>query len=543
MSDGGCEREPTGPERARALFCAQKWIIPLLQIEPGERTARVREMAQQEWEIPHSRRLSVSEATLWRLLKAYQERGLEGLYRKPRRDVGRRRVLPVHILERAIEIRLDLPNRSLRRILQILKTEYPLEIEQVKRSTLSRALSMAGHPRVRRRRASSAPGPQKERHVRMRWERPLQLVQSDVCGESLWVKQDGNVVKASLVAVLDHCSKLCLHGEWFVAANLPALEKTVTQSLLAYGLFERLHVDHGAIYEAYLLKNVCGDFGIDLKFSRRGYAPGKGGIERFWLTAEEDFIHEVGDSTRFTLAELNQKYRAWEYEYNRTVHSATGEAPLERYQRLVGEPRWPDPVKLRQAALLREQRVVDKRFCTVRVRNAEFLVDPSLRGKRVQVRYDPYVLDEVLVYDDTGSRLLQRAVPTPADDKPEPYLPPPLAHPTPKIDALSMLEEDMRQGQSAAAPRPRAAGPKRPSFAAFCQQVGRLLIRESALSNLELDLLRTCWQRHGPFPSDFVTRTLEPLVAHAGHQLHVAEYLNALVAAHLSGEQISREKE
>lgn len=533
MEESRRVREPTQPERERALFYAREWIIPLLEVEPGERTARVRALAEQEFDIPHSRRLRVSEATLWRLLKRYQDAGLDGLFRKPRKDTGRARVLPAHILKRAIEIRQDLPSRSVRRILKILQREYPLEIGQVKRSTLSRALAGAGCLRVRRRR-TSATGPQKERHIRMQWERPLQLVQSDVCGQTLWVTHDGKVQKASLIAVLDHCSKLCLHGEWFLAANLPALEKCVSQSLRAYGVFERLHVDHGAIYESYLLVNVCADLGIKLKFTKKGYAPGKGGIERFFLTVEEDFIAEVGDSTRFTLAELNHKYRAWEHEYHHTEHSATGEAPLERYQRLVGEPRWPDPVKLRQAALLRESRIVDKRFCTVRVRCVSFVVDPSLRGRRVQVRYDPFSFDEVLVYDPTGCRLLQHAFPQPVNDEPAPFLPVSPAHPTPKIDALSQLEEEMEREQRVAGPpRARPCGPKKPTFAGFCQQMGRLLTRESELHGLELELLRDCWQRCGPFASEFVVRTLEPLVAHAGPHLHVAEYLNALMAAHL----------
>lgn len=528
-------REPTQQELDRALFYAQNWMIPLMQAPEGERTALVREMAQQEFEIPHSRRHSVSEATLWRLLSAYEEKGLDGLCRKPRKDADQARMLPKHLLERAIAIRVDLPSRSTRRIMKILKHEYPLEIGQVKASTLSHALTRAGHPRVRRRR-NNPTGPQKERHIHMRWKRPLELVQSDACGQTLWVMHEGKVQKATLIAVLDHCSKLCLHGEWFVAANLPALEKCVTQCLLAYGIFERLHVDHGAIYESYLLKNVCADLGIALIFARRGYGPGKGGIERFWLTAEEDFIAEVGNSTRFTLAELNQKYRAWEHEYNRTVHSTTEEAPLERYQRLVGEARYPDPVKLHQAALLREHRIVDKRFCTVSVRCVEFVVDPSLRGKRVQVRYDAFKLDEVLVYDDKGSRLLQRAVPLPADAPPAPFLPTEPPHRTPKIDALSLLESERARDLATATrtQRIRSSAPKKPTFAAFCRQVGLLLLRESDLSSFELDLLRDCWERYGPFAPDFVSRTLEPLVGHVGHRLHLAEYLNTLSAAHLS---------
>lgn len=533
MKDGERSREPTPQERERALFYAREWLIPLRQLEPGQRTAAVRELSQQQFDIPYSQRHSVSEATLWRLAQLYEVGGLDALYRKPRHDAGSLRILPVHILERAIKIRVDLPSRSLRRILEILKAEYPLEIDQVKSSTLSHALTAAGHPRIRRRRASKN-SPMKERHIHMKWERPLQLVQSDVCGDTLWVTQNGKVQKASLIAVLDHCSKFCLHGEWVVSANLPALEKCVTQSLLAYGIFERLHVDNGAIYVSYLLTNVCAEMGIDLRFSRPGYAPGKGGIERFWLTVEEDFIPEVGDSTRFTLAELNQKYRAWEHEYNRRVHSATGEAPLERLQRLQGEPRWPDPVKLRRAALLRESRVVDKRFCTVSVRCVEFAVDPSLRGKRVQVRYDPFLLDEVLVYDQHATKLLQRAVPQPADSAPAPFLPPVPAHRTPKIDVLESLEKRMKLDQRAGSSRRRPEASKPPIFAAFCQQVGRLLERESTLHTSELDLLRECWERYGPFAEEFVGHTMAPLVAHVGCQLHLVEYLNALVAAHLS---------
>lgn len=538
MDEGGDRREPTKKERARALYYAQTWLIPLLKLEPGELTAQVAELAEQEHEIPHSRRLRVSEATLWRLLKAYRERGLEGLYRKPRRDAGRARILPLHILRRAIEIRRDLRSRSIRRILNTLQEEYPLEMGQVKPSTLSRELARAGYPRIRRRRRGAASGPQKERHIRMRWERPLQLVQSDVCGEALWVTENGQTLKVVLIAVLDHCSKRCLHGEWVLSANLPNLERIVTQCLLIYGVFERLHIDNGAIFASYLLQNIGAELGIALKYTRPGYAAGKGGIERFFLTVEEDFIPEIGDSTRFTRAELNHRYQGWEHEYHCTVHSATGEEPLERYERLVGEPRWPDPVKLREAALLREHRTVDKRFSTVRVRSVEFAVDPSLRGKRVQVRFDAFKLDEVLIYNAEGTRRLQRALVQPKDARPAPFLPSAPAHPTPKLDALTPLVEKMEKDRRTARRSPgRPAGPKQASFSAFCRQVGQLLLRESDLDSLELDLLRDYWNQYGPFAPDLVSRSLEPLVTHAGRDLHLVEYLKALVAAHLSLEQ------
>jgi len=537
VEESGSSREPTGRERERALFYAQKWLIPLLKLEPGELTAEIAELAEQEHEIPHSRRLRVSEATLWRLLDAYRKHGLEGLYRKPRRDAGRARILPPHILRRALEIRQDLRSRSVARILKILKGEFPLEVGQVKSSTLSRALTRAGCPRVRRRRRAAAPGPQKERHIRMKWDRPLHLVQSDVCGEALWVTEKGLVVKVVLIAVLDHCSKRSLHGEWVVSANLPNLERIVTRCLQIYGIFGRLHVDNGAIFASYLLRNICSALGILLRYSRAGYAAGKGGIERFFLTVEEDFIPELGDSTRFTLAQLNHRYQAWEHDYHRTVHSATGEEPLERYQRLEDSPRWPDPVKLREAALLREHRTVDKRFCTVRLRTVEFAVDPSLRGKRVQVRYDPFKLDEISVYDAEGTRKLQRALVQSQDASPAPFLPSAPAHPTPKVDALTPLVEKMESERRLDRKSPVRAPIKQASFLAFCRQVGELLLRESSLDSLELGLLRDYWNQYGPFAPELVRRTLEPLVSHAGRDLHIVEYLKALAAAHFNSQE------
>lgn len=532
MKESDRSREPTAKERARAIFYADKWLIPLLHLEAGQRTARVRELAEQEWDIPHSCRRTVSEATIWRSLKIYQEEGLSGLFRKPRSNAGQTRRVPAHILARAIEIRADLPSRAIPRIMKILEHEHPLEMKGVKRSTLSRALTAAGHPRVRPRRRTET-GPRKERHIHMRWERPLQLVQSDVCGETLWVMHDGDLKKISLMAVLDHCSKLCLHAEWFISANVPALERCIVQSLLAYGIFERLHVDRGKIYASYLMDNISKELKINVIYARAYYAPGKGGIERFWQTAAE-FIREIGDSTRFTLEEVNRRFLAWLHEYNRSVHSVTGEAPVERYERLVGEPRLPDPVKLRHAAMLREPRTVDKRFSCVHVRRQEFLVDPSLRGKRVEVRYDPFVLDEVLIYDLAGTRLLQRATPTPADEKPAPFLPSAPPHPTPSIDVFPMLEKQRACDLRMKPRRSASSVSKKASFAAFCQQVGRLLMRESDLDSLELELLRECWQRHGPFEPHLVSETLEPLITHIGHSLHVVEYLNALVSAHLT---------
>ena len=158
-------REPSQQDWERAVFYAQNWVIPLLQVEPGKLEKALQELTRQSFEIPHSRRNRVSESTLWRMLRAYQAHGMEGLCRQPRADAGKTRVLPEHILRRAIEMRQDLPSRSAWRLLKMLKREFPHEIHLVQPTTLSAALTKAGYPRVKPQRHTKS-APEKARYIR-----------------------------------------------------------------------------------------------------------------------------------------------------------------------------------------------------------------------------------------------------------------------------------------------------------------------------------------------------------------------------------------
>ena len=113
-------------------------------------------------------------------------------------------------------------------------------------------------------------------------------------------------------------------------------------------------------------------------------------------TVRDQFLVEVAHSTITTLAELNDRFRAWvESVYHHRVHSETQMTPLERFCS-AGPPALPDPALLREAFLWSETRLVTK-TATVSLHGNLYEVDPVLVGRRVELLFDPFDLAHIEV--------------------------------------------------------------------------------------------------------------------------------------------------
>ena len=112
-------------------------IAPLLvpDLDDAEKRRIRREILERE---------QISERTLRRYLAAYREKSYEGLLPKTRSDNGELKVIPQDILDRAAELKQELPARSVRRIIRILEGEGVVAKGSIARSTLSRHLLKMG---------------------------------------------------------------------------------------------------------------------------------------------------------------------------------------------------------------------------------------------------------------------------------------------------------------------------------------------------------------------------------------------------------------
>ena len=112
-------------------------IAPLL--EPGLEEAEAR---QRRKEIRENR--PVSARTLRRYAARYREQGFDGLCPKRRMDAGKPRAVSPEVMEEAAALKRELPQRSVRRVIEILEGEGRVKRGAIRASTLARHFQRLG---------------------------------------------------------------------------------------------------------------------------------------------------------------------------------------------------------------------------------------------------------------------------------------------------------------------------------------------------------------------------------------------------------------
>ena len=145
------------------------------------------------------------------------------------------------------------------------------------------------------------------------------------------------------------------------------------------------------------------------------YSPYQNGKqEAFWNQIEGRLLPMLEGVADLTLAQLNEATLAWvEMEYNRTVHSETGQTPLQRYlnDKDVGRP-CPDTDKLKLAFTTEVQRTQRRSDGTLSLEGIRFEVPsryaPFPKLSRALASWD---LSQVYLADPTTGAILCRLYP------------------------------------------------------------------------------------------------------------------------------------
>ena len=160
-------------------------------------------------------------------------------------------------------------------------------------------------------------------------------------------------------------------------------------------------------------------------------------------TTSED-LTAAGINHAGALLELNRLFIAWvETEYHRRVHSETGQSPLARWEsgwdRLGRTPAMPTADDLTEAFLWSEYRTVTK-TATVSMHANTYQVDPSLVGRRVELVFSPFDLEnvEVRYHDKSYGKALPHIISRHTHPKAKPETPEPEPPPATGIDYLAL---------------------------------------------------------------------------------------------------------
>jgi len=441
-------------ERNTEIALFRYGLIAALLYEPQETgitEKSLRAIAARSYTIPYSKRTQVSVTSLRRYLYDYRQGGFEALRPQARGDKCTPRAFSAEVLAKAVGLREEQPARTTPMIVQLLKRD-----PEVKPDDLPNAHTLATHLRQlgKTRRLLK----QQDRAFK-RFERslPNELWQGDAM-DGPWLpdpNQPAKKRKAYLFCFLDDHSRLVPYAEFFWDEALPRMERVLKVGMLRRGVPKAIYVDNGRVYTANQFAAACATLGIH-RIHTKPYCPeGKGKQERFFETVRLQFMPEVEVSPIASLEELNQSFWAWlELIYHQTVHSETGQAPLERYQQAVQNVRPADHNQLVQAFRWRETRKVRKDG-RIELQGNSYQVDASFIGRTLELRFDPFDLSTLELWFD--GRCLGQATVTIQNRQRHIQVerlatqPPPVPKPAASLDYLALLRQEYDEFQRQAA--------------------------------------------------------------------------------------------
>lgn len=368
-------------------------IAPFIHINDDESiNAIVESIANRQYEIPFSKKTKVCKRTVYNYLKQYKEHGFSGLKKKERNDKDTSRSIEKEILDELIYLKKEKPERSARRIIQLIHLDPKLENVSLSERTVSRIFLNLGLTRKQ-----LLP---KKIHRSFEMEHINELWETDIM-DGLFLTACKK--KTYLFAFIDDYSRLIPHAQFYFDEKLPRLEDCLKKAILKRGIPKRIYTDNGKVFVSNHLKRICAELGVKL-IHHLPYSPqSKGKIERFFLRVQKEYISEAKSSNITSIDQLNSFFSAWlEVSYHRTEHYSLGTTPIDRFiadMKNTKIKQIETVEEITEIFLYREKRKVAKTRGTISLyRNHYQIEDISLLDKEVEVYYDPFDLSQIFVY-------------------------------------------------------------------------------------------------------------------------------------------------
>ena len=346
-------------------------------------------------------RHNISERTLRRYMEEFRNSGYDGLLTQPKSSKGVSRTVTADVMEKAIELRRELPSRSIRRILTILEGEGLIDKGAIPKSTLSRQMCQHGFGASQIKsdlRQTAAKRFQKE-HRNALW-------QADIKYGPYIPSKNGKKVRTYMLAFIDDATRMIMHAEFYDNQRLPILEDAFRKALLKFGRPEVVYVDNGKIFISKWFRLACARLKVHHVAAKPYNPQSKGKIEKFNRFMSE-FLEELSLEPPGSLETLNQKFRIWLDEgYIHKEHdSLSDQTPYEAYQADTSKVRFVSQQECHDLFLWEQTRTVDNSGC-ISVSGVEYEAGAEFARKKVDVRYDPFDLSVVEIWRD-GLRIKQ----------------------------------------------------------------------------------------------------------------------------------------
>jgi transposase InsO family protein len=207
----------------------------------------------------------------------------------------------------------------------------------------------------------------------------------------------GGKVQSKLIAFIDDASRVCCHGQFFIAENTDTLIAALRAALYKRGVPSSIYVDNGSIYSCKEITQICARIGCLLCHAPVRDGAAKGKVERFFRTVRGSFLPRALDLS--SIDALNRDFTRWvEDEYNAREHGSLGLKPIDRFGLDLPRIRFLPPSEANDELFFVEQDRTVAADNTFSLKNVRYEAPRDLRSRKVQIRFDRKRLGRVVVY-------------------------------------------------------------------------------------------------------------------------------------------------
>ena len=348
-----------------------------------------------------AKREGISKRTLYRYEARYRENHFEGLIPQNRQK-RRSQKLPDNweeIVGEAIQLKREVPRRSVRQIILILETEGWAPPGVIKASTLQRYLYNAGLGVKQMKRYTEARENTSRRFCRAH---RLELLQGDIKYGPVIRNKEGRLIKTYLSSLIDDHSRMIVQAEFYDNQRAEVVEDTFHKAVLKVGTWDCAYLDNGKQYISRQLEESCARLGIRILHAKPYACQAKGKIEVYHKSVDR-FIAEIQVAHVHSVSELNEKWKIFlEQDYQKKPHSGIREyyesmdvevppqgiTPEQEWMRDERCQKFLDVKTVSEAFTHHEERQIDKSGC-FDFGGRKYEASAALAGMKVEIAYDP----------------------------------------------------------------------------------------------------------------------------------------------------------
>ena len=353
----------------------------------------------------------VTVRSLYRYEAAFRKDGFTGLYPKaPERDQSDR--LPENfqeLLQEAIQLKREVPTRSVAQIILILEMEERVPTGILKRSTLEKHLLKNGFGKKQMKAYQAASTSSGKRYGK---PHRMMLAQADIKFiMKLPIGPKGGMIQCYICSIIDDHSKMILGTGVYDTQETTIVEDVYRRAILSFGAFDKTYVDNGKQFVSKELIDALARLGITHLRTPPYSGKSKGKIE-VYNRLINSYIAECKAQKVRTMEEARHYWELFVEDYYHTKphegireyyesHGvevpAEGITPLQEFNRDSRPLKFLDASVVGKAFLHHETRTISS-GATFSFDGRKYTVPGGLIGaKGVDIYFDPMDTDTITV--------------------------------------------------------------------------------------------------------------------------------------------------